>query len=369
MTWLPSHAARLVAGQHRLGAIGGLLGAGAQHRRHGVRRGQDRGDGERGAEVGVDQPVDVRVAEDQQRLLVLADQRLDRLGERAVHDAQQRQPDQPRDERAALQPHRQPQRGEQRPPGGRRSRPRLGQPRAEVAPVQQREADDHERGGDREAEHQGQPPVARVRVRGLRPADRRGPHHPVALDVADGAQHERDGEQAADDAVGGPGVAGDLDGDRGDAGEHQPAGADRGAQQERAARRKPGRRDRRADRHRQQDAGQRRQQDGGQQGGVPVDPGRPDQLGAPGLLVGAGVARDGEHRHERGDEHDGARDLEGDRAGHGVQPHRRAGQRDRRRVGPDRGAVGGQVGGAVVQRLAGHRLQDHHEGADGDPDG
>ena len=79
----------------------------------------------------------------------------------------------------------------------------------------------------------------------------------------------------------------------------------------------------------QHDVGADRDDERGGQAGVPPDDGGADQLGAPRLLVLAGVAHDGERAHQRGQhreqqiaaDHDGGADA--DAGGHAEDPQRR----------------------------------------------
>ena len=163
---------------------------------------------------------------------------------------------------------------------------------------------------------------------------------------------------APTEPVGRPRELGDLRGHRGDAGEHEPTGADRGAEQERARGRQPRGRGRDRDPHADRDAGDRDDEAGGQQAAWrPSDPAarsssvRPASSSARVCRPVVNIAMSAATIMHRG------RDLEAATAPATVSsPTGGPRERDRRRAAADRGPVGRQRRRGVVERLAAERL-------------
>ena len=171
--------------QHRLGAQGRLLPAQAQDGLHAVRRGNHSGRAELGAEEGVGEALHAAHPGDQVLGPGAVEEAAELGGHVAQHEGQHAEPDQPGEERAALQAPRQAQRRAEAAAGGGRAGPGLDQPGAEVAPVQQGEgrADRHQR---RTRGAPGRPTSGRPRTGGSA-----GPSRSVRATTASAARTRR----------------------------------------------------------------------------------------------------------------------------------------------------------------------------------
>ncbi len=207
-------------------------------------------------------------------------------------------PDRPAGQGAALEPPGQGERAAQ--PGRRGGRPQPGRqhPGAQVAPDEQgrgRRQQDHRAAATGRSRTSQRSP-ANGRNRSAQPMGDSHDSQDSSVDgVADGPEQEGRAQHGEGHPVGGPGVLGQLDGDRGDAGEDQAVEAAADGQGDRPGRREahgdvPGGGDRG-----QHDVDRQHEQQAGGQPGVPADhagarPARPGRSPPPGGCAGSPAA-------------------------------------------------------------------------------
>ena len=179
-------------------------------------RADEREDPERHREVRVGEAGAAPRGDDVGERLVVLDEVVDAVGDRAVGDAGEQHRDAPADEAASLQSHREADGAPEARRRVRAARARCDQPAADVPPSGERDGDDDER-TRRDHEHEERPPhFVRERSCLLRPADRREPRDRAVADVADRAQHERRAKHRTRDPVDHPRVLAHLRGDQRD---------------------------------------------------------------------------------------------------------------------------------------------------------
>ncbi len=351
--------------EHRLRVPGGLLGPQPEHAAHGVQGGDHAEDADRRGEEGVGEvPVAAHPFEDLAGGRVVPHEVGGAVDDGAEDGARDREAGRPAQQRAALQPPREPE-GAAQPAGrGRRPRPRGQEARTDVAPPGQ-----GVRGRRRERrrpvrQHEHPPAVAREGPHLLAPPDGGDPHQGRggvgARGVARGAEEEREAHRGARDAPRRPGGLAQLGRHRREAREAQPRTADRQAERQRARARQP-------------EAGEPRRADEGHQavgahGGEQrrgerrpaAHHGRGQQLLTARLLLLAGVPDHEEHTHDRGEDAAEGHHPPGDQPAGRVREHRPV-QRAQRAVGVRRAGDAGPVGRRVVEGPERVRGADHGE--------
>lgn len=183
-------------------------------------------------------------------------------------------------------------------------RPLADEAGAEVAAHLQRHGECHatRRGHDRQHEHP--PALVGEGAYCLCPADGREPRQAAVADIADGAQHERDGDERRGEADGRTSAGGDLRCDRGDGGEHGAGAEQCAGERDRAGEGQVARHERDDDADVDDCVCCQRAGESGRQLRMPTDRRRADQLRTLALLLGPCVPNHHEHAHQ-GDGDDG----------------------------------------------------------------